>query len=260
MGEPVGRRKVSVEDAVREAVGQGSRHAPRWERVGEYAITRESLPRTRLGKLKRHLLPELYERARRGAEKDADARRPARLEELSDEDRALLEHPTAKATWEWLVERYRDRRVTPDTSPQLDLGIDSLEWMDLTLEIRERTGVELSETVIAEIATVRDLLRGTIDAAEADTGAHGLAAPLERPEALLSEGQRRWLEPRGAAVRALGVPLYAANRWLMHGFLRARAEGLERVPVDEPVVFAPNHVSLLDPFAIAAVLPLSRLR
>jgi long-chain acyl-CoA synthetase len=162
-------------------------------------------------------------------------------------------------TWDWLVARSRDRRVTPDTSPQLDLGIDSLEWMDLTLEMRERSGVELSEEAIAEIATVRDLLRAAIDAAEAGTGRPG-AAPLERPEELLSEEQRRWLEPAGVVVRSLEGAVYAVNRALMRGLFGVRAEGLERVPAHEHVVFAPNHRSLLDPFAVAAVLPLPRLR
>jgi long-chain acyl-CoA synthetase len=255
----IGRRNVAAEDVVREAVGERSRGLQSWQHISEYAITRESLPRTRLGKLKRHRLPELYERARRGAEKDAEARRPARPEELSDEDRALLEHPTAKLTWDWLVERYRDRRVTPDTSPQLELGIDSLEWMDLTLEMRERAGVELSEEAIAEIATVRDLLRATIDAAEAGPGPSG-AAPLERPEELLSEEQRRWLEPSGAVVRSLGVAVHAGTSLLMRGLFHVRAEGLERVPARGQVVFAPNHRSLLDPFVIAAVLPRALLR
>jgi long-chain acyl-CoA synthetase len=255
----VARRELAVEDVVREAVGEQSRRLQSWQRVGEYGITREALPRTRLGKLKRHLLPELYERARRGAEEGAEAHRPARPEELSDEDRALLEHPTAKLTWDWLTERYRDRRVTPDTSPQLDLGIDSLEWMDLTLEMRERAGVELHDDAIAEIATVRDLLRATIDAVEAGAGP-GVAAPLERPEELLSEQQRRWLEPSGRIVRSLGVPVYAANGMLMRRLFRVSAEGLERVPERDQVIFAPNHRSLLDPFVIAAVLPLARLR
>jgi long-chain acyl-CoA synthetase len=125
--------------------------------------------------------------------------------------------------------------------------------------MRERAGVELHDDAIAEIATVRDLLRATIDAVEAGAGPGG-AAPLERPEELLSEQQRRWLEPSGRIVRSLGVPVYAANGMLMRRLFRVRAEGLERVPERDQVIFAPNHRSLLDPFVIAAVLPLARLR
>jgi long-chain acyl-CoA synthetase len=106
---------------------------------------------------------------------------------------------------------------------------------------------------------VRDLLRATIDAAEAGAGPGG-AAPLERPEELLSEQQRRWLEPSSRIVRALGVPAYAVNGLLMRRLFSVRAQGLERVPERDHVIFAPNHRSLLDPFVIGAVLPLARLR
>lgn len=46
----------------------------------------------------------------------------------------------------------------------------------------------------------------------------------------------------------------------MRGLFGVSAEGLEHVPERGHVVFAPNHRSLLDPFVIAAVLPLRRLR
>ncbi|PYK70133.1 MAG: hypothetical protein DME42_13175, partial [Verrucomicrobia bacterium] len=65
--------------------------------------------------------------------------------------------------------------LTPDTSPQFDLGVDSLEWLNLTLEIAESSGVELSEEATARIETVRDLLR------EVTEGGEGEAVdPLEK--------------------------------------------------------------------------------
>src|SRR5437016_13280466 len=80
------------------------------------------------------------------------------VEEMSGEDRALLEDPSAQSVWELLTKRYHDKRLTPDTSPQFDLGIDSLEWLNLTLEIAESSGVELTDEAIARTETVRDLL------------------------------------------------------------------------------------------------------
>jgi hypothetical protein len=72
--------------------------------------------------------------------------------------------------------------------------------MDLTLDMRERAGVSLGEEAIAEIATMRDLLRAAVGGGPRDV------APLERPEALLSEEQqRRWLEPAGAVVHSLDI-------------------------------------------------------
>jgi long-chain acyl-CoA synthetase len=46
----------------------------------------------------------------------------------------------------------------------------------------------------------------------------------------------------------------------MHGLFRLRVEGLEALPESGAITIAPNHSSYLDPLAIAAALPLSRLR
>ena len=87
---------------------------------------------------------------------------------------------------------------------QLDLDIDSLGWVNLTLEIGEKTGVELDEGAIESIDTVRDLLR------EVASGAGGTTprfSPLERPEEVLDDRQRRWLKPLGPARSAMARPM-----------------------------------------------------
>jgi long-chain acyl-CoA synthetase len=250
----VRRRGGPVEPLVRDALGAVSRRLPSWQRVSEYAITHEALPRTRLGKLRRHLLPGVYERARRGEEAEPGARRPARVEELGADDRALLGHPVAKAVWDWLAARYRHERVTPDTSLQLDLGVDSLEWLNVTAALRERAGVNLTEAQIATVETVRDLLRAAVEAADAGPAAPA-ADPLEHPDEVLGPDERRWLEPPGALVHALGIAFYAVSRAVVGYAFAVRAEGLEHLPARGHVVLAPNHRSYLDPFVLAAVLP-----
>src|SRR5439155_10805519 len=98
----------------------------------------------------------------------------------------------AQSGWELLAKRYRGKRLTPDTSPQCDLGIDSLEWLNLALEIGESSGVELSEEAIAHIEPVRDLLR------EVTEGGEGEAVdPLKNPDEVLDENQMQWLDPLG---------------------------------------------------------------
>jgi long-chain acyl-CoA synthetase len=46
----------------------------------------------------------------------------------------------------------------------------------------------------------------------------------------------------------------------MRALFRVRASGIENLPVNGAFVITPNHASYLDPFAIAAVLPLTRIR
>jgi long-chain acyl-CoA synthetase len=167
--------------AVREAVEEGSRRLSPYQRISDYAITRKPLEYTQLGKLRRHILEERYERAKRGEERLEETPGPVPPEEMSEEDRALLENPAAKKVWDLLTGRYPDRRLTPDTSPQLDLDIDSLEWMNITLEIGEKAGVELDEEAIARIETVRGLLKEVAEQAGTGEGTgQALAAGVPR--------------------------------------------------------------------------------
>jgi len=108
---------------------------------------------------------------------------------MSQEDRALLENPAAERVWELLAERYPDEHLTPDTSPQLDLGVDSMEWINLSMEIGESAGVELDEEAIERIDAVRDLLNEVAEGAE--TGEDAGTSPLEQPEEVLSDEQKR---------------------------------------------------------------------
>src|SRR6266567_4015056 len=180
---------------------------------------------------------------------------PMPIEEMSGEARALLDDHAAQATWELLARRYKDKRLTPDSNPGLDLGIDSLEWLNLTFEIRENAGVELTEAAIARIDAIRDLLREVSEASEAESESQ----PLDRPEEILTDKQKRWLEPPGLVMRLVARILFFANRTVMRTLFRVEARGLDRLPENAQFVFAPNHTSYLDPPALGAVLSNARL-
>ena len=243
-----------AKDAVRIAIETASKRLPSHQRISEYAITPDALPRTRLGKIQRHRLAERYDQAKEGGEK-APAAGPMSIEEMSGEDRALLEDSATQSVWEMLAKRYRGKRLTPDTSPQFDLGIDSLEWLNLTLEIAESSGVELTDEAIARIETVRDLLHEVTESSEGES-----VDPLEKPDEVLDEKQKQWLEPLGPVAATTARFLYAVNRVLMRVIFRLRVEGLEHLPEDEQWVMTSNHASYLDPFAIAALLDWNQLR
>ena len=143
----------------------------------------------------------------------------------------------------------------------LELGIDSLDWLNLTLEIRALAGVELDETAIGRIETVRDLLRA-VAAAGAATPSEATGDPLaklQRPLELLNDEQRHWLEPRSPSVSVLGSSLFAFNRVFMRSLFRLRVRGLSHVPKNGPFILTPNHVSYLDSLAVAAALPQRQL-
>lgn len=246
----------AIEQKIREAVQTISKRLPSYQRIADFVLSREPIPRTRLGKIRRHLLAQHYEAALAARQGLKLSKEPLPIGEMAPEDRVILENPAARGIWDLLASRYRDRRLTPSSSPQLDLGIDSIEWLNLTLEIQQQSGVELTEEAIGRIETVRDLLREVNEgAAVAQT-----TSWLANPEAALPENQKRWLAPQSRILRAMAWLLFVLDRVLVNLLFRPRVTGLENLPVGEPFVLTPNHLSYLDPPALAAVLGYHRLR
>jgi long-chain acyl-CoA synthetase len=227
-------------EALREGLAAKARDLPSHARLSGFAIAREALPRTQLGKIRRHFLPALYAAALRHEAAPGGG-------ELSAEDRVLLEIPASAAVWRWLQERFPGKSLGPDTILQLDLAIDSLGWVELTLALERELAIVLREEEIARIDTVRDLLR---EASAAKETAIGMARATT---------QSLWLTPLGAALGLLRRVGEGVNRLVMRRAFRLRVEGLELLPLDDPILLCPNHASYLDPFALAAALPRSRL-
>lgn len=252
--EPDAVAGTDPEARVRTALQEQGARLPSYQRVGDFAVSDQPLARTRLGKIRRHLLEQRFEEARR-SRTAAPAVGPLPLEKMSDADLALLEHPEARRVWDWLGERYADRPLTPDSNLELDLGVDSLAWLDLTLGVGQRTGVELGDAAIGRVQTVRDLLHEVVEAGEAEQG-----DLLQRPEQALDDSQRRWLRPLGPWQAALARALYRFAGWLMRRLFRLRVEGLGNLPAEGPYLIAPNHASYLDAPAVAAALGPGRLQ
>ncbi|MBM3540999.1 MAG: hypothetical protein FJX51_03035, partial [Alphaproteobacteria bacterium] len=161
-------------------------------------------------------------------------------------DRALLEGARGKAVVAWLQARHPDASLGPDTALQLDLGIDSLAWVELGMEVERQFGVHLSEAAVARVATLRDLVREVEAAPPVET----LGARAD-PEAALA--------PRAIHHRAAGVLLHLLNWIVFKLLLRLKVEGLDRVPRSGATLIAPNHLSDLDGFLVAAALGYARM-
>jgi long-chain acyl-CoA synthetase len=232
-----------IDETIRVTLADRSQSLPSYQRLAGFALSRDPLPRTRLGKYRRFLLPALYEQML-SSEATPVPYAP------NAEDEALLAMSRARRLYDVLVARYPHRPISLDASPQLDLGIDSLEWISLSLAL-EHAGLTLSERAFADARTVRDLLHA------ADSG-----APTSN-EAVLKEQEkldRRWLTPVGHGLRALGIALYFIDRILMRALFRLRVEGAENLPPNGPYVLVANHSSDLDALAIIAALDYRRAK
>lgn len=248
-------------DKLRESLKRQGRDLPSYQQLSDIEISPRELARTRLGKLRRHELEKAFEEARKG---EADPSTKARHEgplpeaELSSQDRALLENKRARALWDLLCERYADRPVAPGAELGGDLGVDSMEWVELSLAIEATTGASVDEAMIARVDRVRDLLEAITEAN--DSEGEQKTQTLRDPESALNENERKWTEARGPVRWAMASILFA----ILYGYLRlrlhVRAEGLENLPSEGPCILTPNHASYLDAPCLAVALGYGRAR
>jgi long-chain acyl-CoA synthetase len=256
-----------VQTSIASAVKAASAGLASYLQITDFAITRDALPRTNLGKIKRHELTERYEQAKKADKTDKNGnggksgegvnrgKSKSQSAGLDSADQTLIEEPAAASCWEWLKEKFPDQEVTLDTNPQLDLKIDSLEWMNLTLELAEKTGVEISGEAISRATTVRELLNEVVSSAE---GGEEAVSPLEDPDHYLNDNQREFLKPlQGWKITAARI-LYLFTVAIMRPF-NVTAVGSEHLS-DKQFVLIPNHASYIDAFALTAALPYATMR
>ncbi|MGH9660708.1 MAG: 1-acyl-sn-glycerol-3-phosphate acyltransferase, partial [Bryobacteraceae bacterium] len=137
---------------------------------------------------------------------------------------------------EAILARYaRGRPLTAQTTLD-DLGLTSLERVELMMEIEQRLDTPVDEGRFTGALTVADL-----------------AAPAAAPPEPIDFP--RWSRGRLArAVRRVSLPTWMLP--LARVFLWLRVEGrVHLAPLDGPVIFAANHQSHLDGPAILAALP-----
>jgi len=228
---------IHLDTAIRVDLTSRARELPSHQQLSGFAISREPLPRTRLGKYRRFLLPQIYERAKQHG--------PAPHVQLKPEDEPLLQSPTAARVYELLRKRYPDAPLGLDASPLLDLGIDSLEWVSFGLELDQRLGLKLTEADIASVASIRDLLGVAIRAATA----------TEPPR----RSTPNWIARPGMLARIFGALFYALDWLAMRLLFRLRVSGRETLPSGNAIVIA-NHTSYLDAPALGAALGYRFLR
>lgn len=229
------------EAAVRAALRETASALASYQRIERYVLATEPLARTPLGKLRRGEVKKLYHALRAGM----TAGTPTALPE------AQLQDPRARAAWDILTAQFPAHALTAQTDLRLDLGVDSIGWVSLTLALEER-GIHLPEHELDGVNTVEDFLAAAQHAGQALAG----DAPAPTQVDALSQDRLRpppaWLQP----LRALALGLASVVLRLGFGLRVERAGALP----DGPCLIAPNHASYLDAPALCVALGWRGLR
>ena len=132
------RKIVNAGDILRFELEGLSAGLPPHKRVLGYDVSFEPLPRTTTQKLKRNEVLKLALERERSAAQPADAPLPA-------EDQAWLDEPHAAAAAPLIQARAKGGRVRPDANLELDLGLDSMERVELLTELEGRFGIRVPQ-------------------------------------------------------------------------------------------------------------------
>jgi long-chain acyl-CoA synthetase len=147
---------------------------------------------------------------------------------------------------EALLARFAHGRAVSGATTLDELGLSSLERVELMVALEDRFQTRLDEGRFSEVASVADLKR----LVEAPPTAEGVEEPVEFPS-----WNRAWPVQ---LVRRLSQATWIIP--LTRAFAYTRVEGLEHLRhIHGPVVFAANHQSHMDVPVIMSALP-GRLR
>jgi len=220
---------------------------PPYKRITGLKIFKDALPVTRLGKLKRKAVADLYREHGERAEKP-----------VAEIDTDLFATPEAKKLLVCLEPFSAKKHIVPDDNLELDLGLDSLMRVELVVSIEKTFGISLPESFGSEVFTVKDAVTKIQEVLAAGPGAAGERVRLSWGEILAQE-------PSDEVKETLSLeagPLWNGGRYALKLFVkiilmvygRLSVRGLENLPTKGPFIIAPNHLSLADaPSVMAAV-------
>jgi long-chain acyl-CoA synthetase len=204
---------------------------PSYKKIHHFTLVSNELPKTRLGKLKRFLLPQMDQKAAETHQAKPD---PDTGEYL------------ALKTY---LEKALDQKVYPEQHLEYDLGLDSLGKIELDLFLEKSFGMKLEDEDSVAHHTVEGLSRLI-----AEQGSAGRAETMDW-HTTLQEKIGFDLPTSIFMIRFLKTVTTPIFRLYFH----LSGTGQDKLP-PAPFIFAPNHQSFLDGLFLSILLPDKVLR
>jgi long-chain acyl-CoA synthetase len=253
------KKIVNAKEVIRYDIESLSQQIASTKRIGSYEIWQEDLPRTTTRKIKRFEV-EKRVKAQQARKVTDDSELPTERPLTADE-MAWLDQPDVQRALK--IIREAARTVPPALRPthnlELDLGLDSMQRVELLSQIEEQMGGNVEESQLAQIYTVRDLVDAVLQSAASGAGGPGTRTTFAGWKAILAE------PPDAAEVLPLvrPQPISAAFWYLVSRLMQVvaldrfdlRVTGIEKLPRNGAFIISSNHQSYIDPLILASVLP-----
>ena len=218
----------TAETLLREEFTQFNKGTMSYKKIKKFHIISRELPRTRLGKIQRHLLPDYLPL-------NFSIQKKEEKEEKRSEVYQLLKQ---------FVEKESEKTAHGDDHFEIDLGMDSLNRVALIAYIETVFGVFIPENKLDEYSTLNKLTQF-----------------LEEHASVTHDSVVSWKEILDHKLEELNLPKSGLLHWMFdrifqigfHLFYRYRATGLGNIP-DSPCIIIGNHRSAFDGVFITSKL------
>jgi long-chain acyl-CoA synthetase len=247
------KKIVNTREVIRFDIENISMSLPATKRILSYDIWPEDLPRTTTRKLRRFEI-EKKVREFHAANAGQESAEPTLARTLDEEQKQWLELPDVQRAIELIRKSAKNPApiIHPQDNLELDLGLDSMERVELLVEIENLLGAEVDDSAASEVYTVRemvDLVRSKAgQGASAGFGWENvLAVESAEPEVIAITRPRPIVENAWYAF-GKAVTLFCRDAFQL------KVTGMEKLP-EGTFILAPNHASFLDAPILTAALP-----
>ena len=256
-------------EAIRYALDNLGRELPEYQRVRDYLVRTEPLPRTATRKIKRFELKKQIESGESG-----NSGLPEKKDwKLLPADTDLMETALGRTVAASIRSQSKESEIIhPDMNLEIDLGLDSLSRAEFFAGLEQAFETEFTADQIAAALTVRnviDLLGSTeVGSKVGESSETAISADLNWGK-IVREADDDLPEVR-AALR--DRTLFVAFAWVVYrtfnlfcrGFMRLEVSGVENLTKaanSAPTfLICPNHQSFLDPFVLCSNYPYAIFR
>jgi len=252
--------EIEIYATIRLEVEIFSKDYPLYKCIMGFVLTKDPLPRTHLGKLKRYEIQEKYLSELMGIKPHVVQNEEMSLEELEIISSEIYKTITS------IIEREKQLTGPLHLNDQLgmDLGYDSLSRIELISALEKQFGVNIPESEVAKILTLKDLTliitqliveqkpQGIKDNITSDKENLWQNILITNPTITIIDKIAlipHWL------VQTCYLGFCAVFGIISKAVWRLQVSGQENLPRDIPFILCPNHASYLDAFLILASLP-----
>ena len=220
----------NVKTYIKNIVEDYNLSAHNYEKVLDYKVFEEELPKTRVGKLRRFMLPNLYEQ---------NVVKKAKVVEPDNEVYKILKEYVKKA---------KGIEPQPEENLELEIGMDSLDIVEFFAYIENNFGLQLDEEKFAEMPNLK-LLSEYINekAVKIENNEINWKQIIEEAKPI-KDDKNRWITKFLKVFLDVIIKIY----------FRIQRNGREKLD-SKPKIYVSNHQSFIDPLILGSLLPKSIL-